>query len=189
MEPSFSPEEERALLALADESIRRGLDGEGPLVPDLDGLPEALLRKGGAFVTVTVDGDLNGCIGTLEGEEPLARSVARLAWDSAFGDPRLPTLRRAEYGRMRIEISVLSPLEPVEAPSEEALLAVVRPGVDGLLIESGRHRATFLPAVWEKIADPRQFLDQLFLKAGLPPGRWPSDLQVWRYTAEKITTS
>src|SRR4051794_17132203 len=177
------------LLEIADASIRAGLAGaRSPLLPDLGAEAPALAQPRGAFVTVTVGGQLNGCIGTIE-PQPLARAVARLAYQAAFEDPRLPALTPGDYDRAGIKISVLSPMEPVPAASEDELLRHLRPGIDGLLIESGWHRATFLPAVWETLPDPQTFLRHLEMKAGLSPGRWPGDMRAYRYTSEEFGTS
>jgi len=177
------------LLEIADASIRAGLAGaRSPLSPDLDSEAPALGQPRGTFVTVTVGGELNGCIGTLE-PEPLATAVARLSYQAAFEDPRLPSLTAGDYDRAGIKISVLSPMEPVPASSEDELRRRLRPGIDGLLIESGWHRATFLPAVWDTLPDPRAFLQHLEMKAGLSPGRWPNDMRAYRYTSEEFGTS
>jgi AmmeMemoRadiSam system protein A len=182
----LSPTERAALLQRADESVRAGLDGTPPPAIDLDGLAPALREPCGTFVTLLVGGALNGCIGTLEPIEPLAEAVNRLAWEAAFRDPRLPALTWDDYPRLTIKISVLSPLEPLPPMTEDELLAALRPGVDGLLIEAGGRRATFLPAVWEQVDTPRSFLSQLQLKAGMRPGSWPPGARASRYTSTEF---
>lgn len=174
------------LLDLAFGSIRSGLHGHGPLAPTLDGAPPAAREAGAAFVTVTVAGELNGCVGTLEPVEPLGRVVPRLAWDAAFADPRLPRLTRADEPHLGVKISVLSPLEPVPCASEHELVAALRPGVDGLVLADGARRATFLPTVWETLADPVAFVRRLQAKAGMHPGRWSPTLRAYRYEAAEI---
>jgi AmmeMemoRadiSam system protein A len=183
----FAPEEDALLLDLAEASIREGFDGFGPLTVDLDGVPPALRRPCRAFVTVLVDGELNGCIGTLTADQPIAAAVARLAWESAYDDPRLPRLRPNEWSRTTIKISLLGAPTPMAATSEEDVLAVLRPGIDGLTIEAGWRRATFLPSVWETLPDPRQFLDHLEAKAGWRPRTWPAGARASRYVAREIT--
>lgn len=172
----------QCLLDLADAAIRAGLQGRFPETPDLDAMPPAVRQAAGAFVTVTVAGELNGCIGTME-PETLAVAIPRLAYQAAFEDPRLPALNWRDYEQMGIKISVLTPMERLDVHTEDELVGVVRPGVDGLLIRSGWHRATFLPAVWDTLPDPRDFLHHLQRKAALRPGRWPGDLEVFRYTS------
>lgn len=183
--PALDPAAADTLLRLGDAAVRAGLDGHPPPGVDTAELPAALTRPAGAFVTLLVDDELNGCIGTLE-PEPLGPAVARLAWDSAFADPRLPRLRWEDYEELTLKVSVLSELEPLDAASEEELLAGLRPGTDGLLLSAGGRRATFLPAVWEPLPDPVDFVRHLQAKAGLAPGVWQRGTQAWRYTAEEI---
>ena len=188
---SLGDDAKRFLLERAADAIRTAPAGRAGVAPDDDhpgGPPPGATAAAGVFVTVTVDGELNGCIGTME-PEPLDVAVPRLAQQAAFEDPRLPRLRASEYDRAGIKISVLSPMEPIPASSQEELLAHLRPGVDGLLIRSGWRRATFLPAVWDTLPDPRHFLQQLFAKAGLRSTQWPSDLAAFRYTSEEFGAS
>lgn len=175
------------LLDLADDAIVDGLRGRPPAAPDLDDLPLALRETTGVFVTLLVDGDLNGCIGSIDGDEPLGLAVGRLARAAAFADWRLPSLQSADYPSLTIEVSLLSPLEPVPAPSRRQLLDQLRPGVDGLVLESGPRRGVFLPVVWAKVPDPDDFLDHLLRKAGIRPRSWPADMKAWRFTVEKLT--
>lgn len=182
----LSAEDRAFLLEVATASIVRGFDGRGPLRVDFADAPAATRVRAGAFVTVTVDGELNGCIGTIEPVEPLVTTVARCAWEAAFDDPRLPSLRRADFPRTGIEVSVLSAMEPMDVASEAELVAALRPGVDGLLLEGNGHRATFLPAVWEQVPAPELFVHLLERKAGLWPGTWSPRMHAYRYTATKF---
>ena len=191
MEPLPSPEPLSAsdgdvLLDIADRSIREGLAGRRALRIEVESLPERLARPGAAFVTVRVADQLNGCIGSIEPVAPLGVAVGRHAWDAAFSDPRLPALRTEEYGQTAIEVSVLSPLEPIAARSEEELLAAIRPFEDGLVIAAHGRRGLFLPVVWESLPDPREFLRHLQDKAGLRPGWWPADMTAHRFNVQKF---
>lgn len=192
MAPSPSPdtlteEEVELLLDLAEAAIVDGLLGRPPAAPPATALPIGLKEPRGVFVTLTVDGELNGCIGRIQAVEPLGHGAARHAWSAAFADPRLPPLRRADYQRLTIEISVLSPMAPIAATTRHDLLSQLRPGVDGLVIAAGPRQGVFLPAVWDQLSEPATFLDHLQLKAGLPPGGWPPDMQAWRFTAAKLS--
>ena len=169
------------LFVLADRAIRAGLEGHGRLRVEAADLPASLRRPRGAFVTLEVAGLLNGCIGALDPGDPLGITVPRLAWEAAFADPRLPPLTPADYDQLTVKLSLLGPLTPVPAGGEDDVVASVRPGVDGLVIAAGRHQATFLPAVWDSLPDPYDFLRHLELKAGLVPGQWPPEMRVWRY--------
>jgi AmmeMemoRadiSam system protein A len=178
--------ESELLLDIADAAIREGLIGNNPSMPELDGLPSSLAAPMGVFVTLTVDGELNGCIGTVEADEPLARSTARHAWSAAFDDPRLPKLRASDYEKLAIEVSVLSPVQAVESGSREEVMRRLRPGVDGLLLGTRHSRAVFLPSVWEQLPDRSDFVDHLLRKAGLSGGSWPEGVRAWCFTATKL---
>ena len=181
MAPSLSPEDVDTLFALADLGVRAGFAGQPVPTVDPETLLPALGEPQGAFVTIEVAGELNGCIGSIVATEPLGVAVPQLAWKAAFGDPRLPALTPAEYPSAEIKLSVLTPLEPVAAGSEKELLATLEAGVHGVVIRSGAANATFLPAMWHKLPDPLTFLRHLEAKAGLRPGHWPSDMEAWRY--------
>jgi AmmeMemoRadiSam system protein A len=189
MAPSLSRAAADALVGLAWTSIRAGVDGLRPPVPDLvgDDVPAELRAPGAAFVTVTVSGDLNGCIGTLDRDEPLGAAVARLAWDAAFADPRQPRLRADDLPHAAVTISVLGPLERIAGVvTEDDLVRELRPGVHGLLLVAGGHRATFLPAVWATLPHPVDFVHHLEAKAGLRPGRLPERAEWFRYEVTEI---
>jgi AmmeMemoRadiSam system protein A len=175
--------EQQRLLAIARRSIGNGpraYDGSGQ---DIDSWTPALHEKRAVFVTLTQCAQLRGCIGTIEPLAALARAVADSAHSAAYRDPRFPQMRVDELEETAIEISVLTATEPLAAASRDALLAELRPGIDGLLLEDGRHRSTFLPKVWEQLPEAREFLGQLLAKAGLPADHWSPSLRVHRYRA------
>ena len=174
------------LLQIADHSITEGLDDRQPTIHDPARLPVNLQRPLGSFVTLKVQGELNGCIGSIETNEPLGNSVARHAWSAAFSDPRLPRLRMADREHLEVEISVLSALDAIPAGSPDDLLGSLRPKIDGLLIAAGTRQAVFLPSVWDQISSAETFVTQLFAKAGLALGSWPANLQAFVFTAQKI---
>jgi uncharacterized protein len=178
-------ETREAALDLAVTSIRHGLSGTRwlPRVPDL---PVGLQVDGAAFVTLRIGPALRGCIGSLEARQPLGIDIARHATDAAFSDPRFPPLTAVELEPLHVEVSVLGAMEPLAADTWAELEHLVRPGVDGLLVESRWHRGTFLPSVWAQLPDPEAFLVALWRKAGLVPREWPVDLVVSRYTTEEF---
>jgi AmmeMemoRadiSam system protein A len=118
---------------------------------------------------------LNGCIGAVESEDPLGRSTAVCSWRTAFADPRLPQLTRHDLGELDTEVSVLSELTPLEAGSQAEVVEDLEAGVDGLRITAGSHSALFLPSVWRRVDDPDEFVQRLFVKAGLPVRSWPGE--------------
>ncbi len=180
-------DDQRAQLrAIARASIRSGLDRRAPSALSLDGLPPELLAPRASFVTLEIADRLRGCIGSLEARRPLAEDVHRNAYAAAFEDSRFPPLRPDEFDELAIHISILQPAEPLLVDSEEALVRALRPGRDGLILQCGPRRATFLPAVWEDVPNPRDFVRHLKYKAGLPPNEWPAEMRCWRYETESF---
>ncbi|MDY6944815.1 MAG: AmmeMemoRadiSam system protein A [Pseudomonadota bacterium] len=183
---SLAPAQRAELLTLARASIDAAL-ALGEFAPyEGEPLDPALNRPGASFVTLRIGTELRGCCGTVEATRPLHLDVWHNAWASAFADPRFPALTPEEWTGTRIEISVLSEPEPCDVRSESELLAVLRPGKDGVILQAGAKRSTFLPAVWEQLPEPREFIRHLKLKGGWPVDFWPADMQVWRYTTESF---
>ncbi len=174
------------LLDVARRSIAEGLSGGKAFDPDLETEPLELRMPRATFVTLHRHGQLRGCIGTLEAHQPLVEDVAANAYAAAFEDPRFPPVTREELDELEIHISILSPPEALPCRDEADLLAQLRPGRDGLILRDGPYRATFLPAVWEELPDPREFLAHLKRKAGLRQDHWSPTLSFWRYEAESV---
>jgi AmmeMemoRadiSam system protein A len=143
--------------------------------------PTVLRAPGATFVTLETQGELRGCIGSLEPRRPLVEDVAENAFAAAFRDPRFPPLGTAEWPEVTFHISYLTPSEPLPADTREELLDALRPGVDGLVLEDPPFRSTFLPQVWESLPLPEEFLGELLRKAGLPRDHWSSTIRFWRY--------
>jgi AmmeMemoRadiSam system protein A len=149
--------------------------------------PAELQIQRAAFVTLTQEGQLRGCVGTLEATHPLVANVAKYAYSAGFADPRFPALTWEELPHVEIDISILSELELLRFTSENDLVEQLRPGIDGLVLEDGWYRGTLLPSVWEKTTEKRQFLRQLKRKAGLAQDYWSDNLQIKRYTTTCIS--
>lgn len=162
----------------AIESLFRASDSSLPDAPFLD-------EPGATFVTLRLDGELRGCIGTLEAEHPLRHDVVRNARNAALRDPRFEPLGEQELAGLSIEVSLLSTPEPLSFADEEDLVRQVEARRHGLVLEYGRHRSTFLPQVWEQLPDARDFLRHLKAKAGLPPDFWSDGIRVSCYAVEK----
>ena len=164
----LSDEEKRTLLKIARSAIEeRLLTGRTlPVAPEE--FPERLREPGASFVTLTIGGQLRGCIGSVEAYQPLVVDVRDNALKAAFSDPRFPPLGRSELDRVEIEVSVLTHPEIIPFTDTEDLLRQIQPGVDGLILEYGYFRGLFLPQVWEQLPDKREFMAHLSLKAGLP---------------------
>lgn len=176
-EAVLGADERRSLLALARQAIIDAVIH--------DRLPETIPKNGifaerrGVFVTLHVRGRLRGCIGIVEGHEPLGEGIAHAAASAALKDPRFSRLRAEELGGLKIEISLLSPLAPLR-PEE------VQIGTHGLLIVSGRHRGLLLPQVaTEHHLSREQFLQETCEKAGLPRDAWrQDDVLLFGFTCE-----
>jgi len=170
----------KTLLAIARAAIEAKLFGSAQTI-------EApwLAQAGATFVTLTRDGVLRGCIGSLQAQRPLGTDVAENATAAAFRDPRFPAMTTAEWPGVRVEVSLLSGAKPLRFADEEDLLAQLRPGEDGVILEHEGRRATYLPQVWESISDKRQFLRELARKAGLPDDIRLTRCKLSRYRVTK----
>ncbi len=152
----------------------------------ISNVPNVLKAKGASFVTLkTQEGQLRGCSGSVQALQPLAMDVANSAIKAAFNDQRFKPVSEAERASLQLSISVLSPQVEMTVQSEGDLLAQLRPGTDGLIIQDGSMRALFLPAVWEQMPEPGAFLGQLKKKAGMAPGHWSPNFKAWRFIAEE----
>jgi AmmeMemoRadiSam system protein A len=168
------------LLALARAAVDESLGGAPVSMPTEPWLSEL----GACFVTLRKDGELRGCIGSLEARRPLATDLLENARSAAHLDPRFSPLRRNELVAVRFEVSLLSPLEPLEVRTQEEALEQLRPGVDGVVLQWGVHRSVFIPKVWQELTDPLEFFTYLKRKAGLPGTAWYSGTRLWRFTAQ-----
>lgn len=178
---NLSGDEQVRLLEIARQSIHYGLESGRALQLDVAHFDDNLRIEAAVFTTLTRFGDLRGCIGSLQAADPLAQAVANSAFNAAFRDRRFGKVDSTELDDLRIEISVLSELEPVEAVSRQMLLDNLQPGVDGLLMEDQGYRSTFLPKVWEKLPSSNEFLGELMQKAGLPAEHWSDSIRFHRY--------
>ena len=184
---SLTSQEREQLLTMARDAVVRSVHHQELPSIDSQALTETLQQVGASFVTLTKRGELRGCIGSLEGRRPLAEDVRDNAISAAFHDPRFPPVTPDELQDLRVEVSVLSTPQPLAYDGADDLMSKLRPGVDGVVIESGWKRATFLPQVWEKIPDPKQFLEFLCRKAHLPADAYRQPgLKVYTYQVEKF---
>ncbi len=181
-----SPEGRRALREVARAAVARGAREGRELEVDVRCFAAELRAPGAAFVTLRRGGELRGCTGSVEAVRPLVEDVARSAYRAARCDPRFAPIDPAELALLELRISLLGGLEPLPAGSEAELVARLRPGVDGLVLREGERSATFLPAVWQSLPEPGQFLRELRRKAGLAPEHWSETLRFERYPVEEF---
>ena len=171
-----SESDRRLLLRVARDAIVAHVTAAPAPVVDRAG---ALARPGGAFVTIHNRGQLRGCIGHIEANEPLGVVVPRCAVGACSSDPRFPAVSVAELHDIHIELSLLGALEPIAGPDE------IEIGRHGLLVERGWHRGLLLPQVATEWGwDTHTFLAHTCQKAGLPRDAWRSDATIWRFDAE-----
>ena len=182
--PGLLAEHGEVLIGVAHQAIRHGLEANGPLAVETARYPPALREQRASFVTLRAAGELRGCTGHLEATQSLVADVARSAHQAAFADPRFPPLAASELTGIEIHVSVLGPLEPLSVGSEDELLQALRPGEDGLVLREGKRQATFLPAVWNSLPEPRAFVTELLLKAGL--AQWSPRIECLRYGVESF---
>lgn len=185
----YSPEERRTLLLLARRAVvQAARHADAPDVPD--SISAHLRQKKGAFVTLTQNGQLRGCIGDIFPEDPLVEAVINNARNAALRDPRFSPVMPDELGSIEIEVSVLSVPKPLPFSSPENLLGRLRPRVHGVVLHVDGSRATFLPQVWEQLPNAVDFLNHLSAKAGRTPSAWRgSGTEVETYTAEAFEES
>lgn len=173
--------DKKILRQLAQDSIHYGLQHHKPLPINLSDYNQRLTTQGASFVTLNLNHQLRGCIGTLEAYQPLVKDVADHAFAAAFQDPRFPPVTASEESHLELHISVLSKPAPIEFIDEKDLLTKIEPGIDGLILEDRYHKGTFLPSVWEQLPSAEDFLKHLKLKAGLKPDDWNNDIRIYRY--------
>ena len=191
MQQKLTADEQSTLLRLAREALESAVKGQQVAPLDFSALTPSLREEGVSFVTLTVHGQLRGCIGALEPSQPLAEDVREHAIAAAFKDPRFPPVQEEELNSIKIEVSRLTRPTSLEYEDANELLSKLRPHVDGVILQEGPyHRATFLPQVWEKIPDPAEFLRNLCYKMGADPNLWRwQHLDVLVYQVEEFHES
>ena len=170
-----------ALMRIAHASVTQGLRLKKPPAQPAEPLSGALAEPGASFVSLYRHGDLRGCVGSLSPCRALGFDVLHNAYGAAFHDIRFPPLAASELAELSLAITLIGPMTPIAVTDEQSLLATLRPGIDGVVLEGHGRRATFLPAVWEQLPAPRAFLRHLKHKAGFPPEFWSPGLSFQRY--------
>lgn len=180
---ALTEEQGRALARYAREVIASALGAHTPSPPEFAGSHD----PAATFVTLRHGRRLHGCMGSLTPHESLVDDVAHNAGAAAFVDPRATPLELDDVPRLDVEVTVLGPLEPIDFHDEEGAIAALRPGIDGVVLKWHGRRGTLLPQVWNDLPDPREFLANVKIKAGLPETFWSPDVQLFRYQAHKYS--
>jgi len=174
------------MLQIARAAISNVL-GQAVALPEASAdTADVLQALGASFVTLNQQGQLRGCIGSLQAHRPLITDIQANAIAAALHDPRFSPLTLLELDITTVEVSVLSAMQPLPFASEADALAQLRPGVDGVVFEFRHYRSTFLPQVWEQLPNARQFMAHLKHKAGLAPDFWAPGVRLQRYTVSKF---
>jgi AmmeMemoRadiSam system protein A len=184
---AYSPPTQLSLLQVALSSIESGLHSGTPEAINSQEYSQELRELRACFVTLKKGPSLRGCIGSLEAHRRLVEDVAANAFAAATRDPRFQRLSGEELVSIDIGVSVLGPSQALTFDSQQALLDMLRPGLDGLILQDRNARGTFLPTVWKSLPEPAEFLDQLKMKAGLTADYWSDTLEVWRYSTESFS--
>lgn len=186
-EDMLTDHDRQVLLQLARDALFIGVRGDPLPAMDLEEIPDRLTQFGATFVTLTIEEELRGCIGSLEAKRPLAEDVRVHAVAAAMDDYRFPPVNEHEVDKITIEISRLTPPQLIKSQDAEDLISQIRPGIDGVILKRGIRRATFLPQVWRKVPKVEQFLEMLCRKMGAQSDCWrESDVQVLTYQVEKF---
>ena len=183
---TLAPAERRTLLRVARRSIESGFSTGRPLLVTPSEFHRDLKVVRASFVTLQIRGQLRGCIGHLDAVQPVVVDVAENAFAAAFRDPRFSPLTKIEWPNVDLHLSLLTEAQPIHFTDEADLLEQLQPGKDGLVLQDGPNRGTFLPSVWESLPEPVQFLAHLKQKAGLAANHWSPNLQVARYYTESF---
>jgi AmmeMemoRadiSam system protein A len=175
------------LLKLARESIISELEKREAKIGE--DIKNKYNKKQACFVTITINGELRGCIGSIEPRQELWKDVLENSRNAAFSDSRFEELTKDELGKIKIEISVLTLPSEISFEDSEELKKKIKG--KGVILQSGFYSATYLPQVWDELARENDFLDSLCTKAGLNPNIWregpKSKLRVWTYLVEKVS--
>lgn len=189
MASPLGPMQRATLMAVARGSIEHGLAHGRPLQVTPSEYHRDLKAVRASFVTLQKRGQLRGCIGHLEAVQPVVVDVAENAFAAAFRDPRFNPLTAAEWQDIDVHLSLLTPPEAMRFTDEADLVGQIRAGEDGLILQDGPNRGTFLPSVWESLPDPVDFLVHLKHKAGLAANHWSDSVEIYRYHTESFGES
>ncbi len=183
----YTPEERAIILALARRGVCEAVEMGSVELPDIAAMEACLQAHRACFVTLDSHDELRGCIGSLQAIRPLGHDLLQNACGAALYDYRFAPLQASEP--IKVSVSILSPMQEMSFASEQDLMRQLRPGQDGLLLQAGRNRATFLPVVWEGLSTPELFLRTLKRKAALSADYWSDQVRAWRYSSEYFSES
>ncbi len=183
IEENFAPK----VIDIVKKTIQAKLFGKAEInITAYMPYPPILDSDGACFVTLKLNGELRGCIGSVLPHSPLMIDLIKNSYNAAFSDPRFKPLTQEEFDKLEIEVSLLSTPESIEFKDEKDLLAQLVPNVDGVIIRDGKKQSLYLPSVWEQIPNKKVFLASLKLKAGLKKDHFSESFEAYRFRANSI---
>lgn len=183
---NFARHNKDNLLKIARQALIEAAAGKR-YQPSRDDYPDVLFNKGAAFVTLTKNGGLRGCIGSLLPTRAIALDIAANTFAAATEDSRFPPVKAEELPQIKFSISLLSGYERIRFDNEEDLLNKIVPGIDGLVLRDGDRQGLFLPSVWKQLPDKKDFLNNLKIKAGLSPSYWSPKVKIFRFRTVEVS--
>ena len=183
---NFARHNKQALLAIVKTALETAVEQHSIYKPQRDDFNNVLFNRGASFVTLTKNGRLRGCIGSVVAANAIAIDLANNTFAAALNDSRFRPVTKDELKDISFSISLLTNFEKIEFTSADDLLSKIRPNIDGLLIKDGERQGLFLPTVWKEIPDKQDFLTELKIKAGLSPSHWSDNLQVFRFRTVEV---
>ena len=182
---NLNAQQKQDLLALAKESVKIGSkDAAAKFI--LKHTDSIYTEQAACFVTLHKNNKLRGCIGSLEAHRSLYLEVSENAYAAANSDPRFVAVSVSEMSELSWHISILGSPVKMKCNSLNELIEKLDKNKDGLIIEEGSHKATFLPSVWETLPDKGEFVARLQMKAGLPCGYWSEHMEISTYQCQEI---
>jgi len=178
---------QKQAIETAKATIQLGIARHTQLEIDPDTFEPLFREKKASFVTLKINNELRGCIGSLSAYQALITDIANNAFNAALKDPRFPPVNQSEFEHLQYHISILNTPESMTFASEEDLLEQLRPNIDGLILSKGSNRGTFLPSVWKQLPNKTDFLKHLKQKAGLDPQYWNNDIRIERYEVDEFS--
>lgn len=184
---SFASVYGKDLLKIAQIGLEEAVLKNKAYNPSRKDYPDEMFNRGASFVTLTQNGELRGCIGSLLPNQAIADDVASNAYKAALEDKRFSPVSKEELDKIKISISLLSGFEVINYKNENDLLAQIIQGVDGIVIRDGNRQGVFLPAVWKQLPDKQEFFNNLKIKAGMSPSYWSNRIKVYRFRVVEIS--
>ena len=181
----FAKHNKADLLKIVTQSLERAVIGKN-FTPERKDYPDVIFNKGASFVTLTQNGNLRGCIGSLLPNRAIALDIADNARQAALADSRFQPLTPNELKNINFTISLLTGYERIYYTDEDNLLSQINPNIDGLVIRDGNRQGLFLPSVWKQVPDKKEFISSLKIKAGLSPSYWSKDMKIYRFRTVEI---